>query len=627
MSSTDALDTDQAGLLSDAALSALQLRQQPFTSSPADGDWFTDDTTAEQLEDIKQALIAGDDLLLIMGPYGSGKSTLLSQLGANSGLRIQCFSVKGSQRFSTHNLFAGMLEAFKQKPSPDLKLMLDELIPCLQGMMGRNTLSAIVLDDADQIPEPELTTLLSGMLYINSQDETLLRVALASEPDFEQRIPELLPEGADLPYSSLTMEPMNARRAQSYLEFRLNQAGHFEQFPFTDRDLAGITERSEGVPGVLHAIAADELNQRHDPDDGSIPAELLTTNNSWFAGQTSKILIGGLACLLILGGLFLVKPKPAEDPANRYKIVEKRKLDMEKKAAELRLLKEDEQADIARADAENDQQLTTTSSTADTNSVDTDVTTTTQTVTTDNTGTTDNISTENDTTSGNSNLAANSTRTSSSNSDPATTATADTTTNAANSQATTDSTSSQVAANTTAAVELAAATGSTVALAQDPTATAARDSTAAAADSASTSINTPPVATAVPSLPATPTAAEPADHTETTNTSNTVAVQPANLESPNWILVQNKELFTVQMIADTKRESVEKFLANNNFESPNSIFSFTRKGTTWFALVHGLYPSFEEARLSIERMPETARKQQPWIRAVGRVQDALKEQK
>jgi len=93
MSSFDALDVDHGGLLSDATLSALQLRQQPFTATAADGDAFSDDTTAEQLSDIKQALINGDDLLLILGEEGAGKSTLLSQLGANSGMRIQCFSV------------------------------------------------------------------------------------------------------------------------------------------------------------------------------------------------------------------------------------------------------------------------------------------------------------------------------------------------------------------------------------------------------------------------------------------------------------------------------------------------------------------------------------------------------
>ena len=186
MSSNEALDARESvsgsALLSDAALSALALREQPFAPGATDDDPFTDEVTAEQLADIRQALITGDDLLLILGEDGAGKSTLLSQLAANSGLRIQCFSVGGSPRFSTRNLFMGMLEAFKIEPPEDLKATLDELIPCLQAMIAGNKLCVVVLDDAEALAENELTTLLSGMLYINSRDESLLRIALSATP-------------------------------------------------------------------------------------------------------------------------------------------------------------------------------------------------------------------------------------------------------------------------------------------------------------------------------------------------------------------------------------------------------------------------------------------------------------
>ena len=103
---------------------------------------------------------------------------------------------------------------------------------------------------------------------------------------------------------------------------------------------------------------------------------------------------------------------------------------------------------------------------------------------------------------------------------------------------------------------------------------------------------------------------------------------PANvLESPNWVLVQDPaRQYTVQMIASTERASVETFLAEANLSPPNSIFSFDRRGTTWYALVHGLFPSIDAARRAVERMPPEALSNQPWIRAVGRIQSALKEQ-
>ena len=574
MSSFDALDVDHGGLLSDATLSALQLRQQPFTATAADGDNFSDDTTAEQLSDIKQALINGDDLLLILGEEGAGKSTLLSQLGANSGMRIQCFSVKGSQRFSTMNLFAGMLEAFKQKPAADLKDMLDQLIPCLQSMVAGNTLSAIVLDDADHVGESELTRLLSGMLYINSQDETLLRIALAAPSDFENHIPNLLPEGADLPYSSLTIDHLDPERATSYLDFRLNQAGYFEEFPFNDREVSSMVEQSEGLPTGLHVAAANLLNERHGAYVESIPPELLSEGGGIMAGKSGKLLLGALAGALIIGGLVLFK-KPGDDAEdNRYRVVEQRKIDAD--ANKISLVNE---ATNASTDSASD----TTGSTGE--SADNNV------AVGDTTGSDSDASGDDDvnvsTPSPERNDDADSAGSTESESPSGNSSEA----NAGGQQATntTTQTNNNNPSNETA-------------------------SSSTPAPEPSTSANQPETASDDSDA-----IAEPAPQTADTG-SNVV------LESPNWILTQDASLFTVQMSASTEREVVEKFLQQNPLEPPNSVFSFDRDGTTWYALVHGLYPSIDAARAAVERLPPAALTNQPWIRAIGRIQRALRDQ-
>ena len=319
MSSPDARARTGAGLLSPEAMSALGLRRQPFAESPADGDSYADDTTAEQIADIRQALITGDDLLLILGPRGAGKSTLLAQLAADSGQRIQCFSVHGSPRFSTHNLFAGVLEAFRQRPPEELRDALDALVPHLQRMAGDNVLCTVVLDDADRVAEAELTRLLSGMLYLNGRDETLLRIALSAEEAFGERLPELLPEGADLPYSELVVEPFGTDRAAGYLDFRLNQAGRFDAFPFSDREVEALNARAGGLPAALNVEAARELESRHGGAAGeTLPPELaehgrrgrtagavLGGGRNLLQSREGKLALGALALALILGGLLL----------------------------------------------------------------------------------------------------------------------------------------------------------------------------------------------------------------------------------------------------------------------------------------------------------------------------------
>lgn len=559
MSSIDNNDTDQAALLTDFALEDLQLRHQPFTTSPAEGESFLDEIAEAQLDDIKQALISGDDLLLILGPDGSGKSVLLAQLGTNSGQRIQCFSVRGSERFSTSNLFSGMLEAFKKEPPTDLKVMLDDLIPCLQGMADHNTLGAVVLDDAHLIPESELTKLLSGMLYINSSDETLLRVTLAAPTEFEERIPELLPEGADLPYSSLAIDALDKDRSAAYLHYRLQQAGAGDNFPFTDEELVAINAEAGGRPGHLHTVAAQQLNSRDENYIAALPPELADNKKAAGGGFLSKIggtklIVGACALLMIFAGLFLLKPNTNNVPDNRYTVIEKKKVEADSKENEIRLLK--------------DQQLAEQASNATT------VTATENPVSNPDSATDAKIAAD------------------------------------------------KAAAKATAQAEAAKALAQKQAkLEREAAEKAEKDKLAREKAIAAEKIAQQKIAEEKQAQEQAAAAAAAKKTAE-----DAIKANLNNLESPNWILVQNSALFTVQMIADTSRTSVENFLSKAELDAPNSIFSFDRDGVTWFALVHGLYGSIEEARKDIEKMPANARNNQPWIRAVGRIQNALKDQ-
>lgn len=611
MSSPEALDIHQSNLLSDGTLAALQLNQQPF-AAPAAEATYSDETSAEQLADVKQALITGDDLLLILGERGAGKTVMLGQLGANSGLRIQCFAVKGSPRFSTLNLFAGMLEAFKRKPPELLKDILDDLIPCLQTMVARNTLSAIVLDDADKVTESELTQLLSAMLYVNSQDETLMRVALAAPPEFEDRIPDLLPEGADLPYSSLTIDGMSPPRAADFLTFRLQQAGFQEEQPFDDAEISEMVAQSGGLPQELQAAAAQALNQLHGPVEEVIPAELMAApSESFLQSRTGKLALGVLATLLIVGGLTMFLPN-ADKVDERYTTADS---GAETTAPELRLVEDNEVTPIVEtpdettaADSTQDPTLATAQNT------DTDA------------STVASLSSTQDSTEDSSDDAANTVSATE-----------------ADSAGNTPAQASELADAGTISEQITAATQSSNAtdsvsespsaanpVAQSPDAAdelqsdADNVATIAAITDTATSEQTTNTESAEPAL-----ITDQAGNEETLSDTADVAPDLAGvLESPTWILVQNSSLTTVQMSASRDRASVENFLRRNRavLPPPNSIYSFVRNGDTWYALLHGLYPSVGAARTAVESLPASAQSNQPWIRNVGRIQDALRSQ-
>lgn len=529
-------DSDRhAGLLSEEALLALQVRTQPFTDTPADGDWFIDDSVREQLAEIKDALISGDDLLLVIGESGSGKSVLLKQLAGNSGPRIQCFSVRGSERFSTYNLFSGLLEAFKLTPPVEMDDTLKEVVPCMQALLERNTLGVIVLDDADQVPTDELAKLLGSMRFLNSGEEPLLRILLAAKPEFESRLPDVLPSGDDLPYATLSVEPYDMDRTIGYLEFRLNQAGHFEEFPFSDKQLALIQSSAGGLPAGLNVAAAREINELYAPAALRQLASGPTQGTGIWNGSATRGLLAALALGLIGAGIYLFLPKGNQSAVansnDEYTVVAQKPIDTTPDK-------------IALID-ENSESAAPSPATGETSSA--------------STNTDENADSNND--------------------------------------------------SSTETPEPAAPSAES---------TPEVGTTAPTPDAPEPNPETP--------APSTPAASTPAPSTpaESTETAAAQSEPEPNLENPNWVLVQNPDQYTVQMSASRDRESVAYFLERTELPAPNSIYSYQRNGQTWYALVHGLFPTITEARQTIEAMPGSAKNNQPWIRSIGQIQSLVK---
>jgi len=241
-----------------------------------------------------------------MGELGAGKSTLLKQLTQTSGHRLQYFSVKGGERYTTHNLFNGILDAWKLTPPAEFENSVKEMLQGLQASHERNSIIVLLLDDVDQIPARELNLLLASVQYFNTQ-EVLLHVLMSAEPEFESKIPDLLHEGMQIPYSSLTVDPLLASRAQPYIQLRLNQAGHFDEFPLSEKQINTIANDASGLPGRINFLSAETLNAVYTPFADN------TGKKGLFGGKSVGRYLWGLIALALIGVGLLWKSPGSSD--------------------------------------------------------------------------------------------------------------------------------------------------------------------------------------------------------------------------------------------------------------------------------------------------------------------------
>lgn len=674
------LEGKKEGSLSDYTMQQLQLRSQPFIGASAEGELFADEVTFSQISEIKQAIIKGDTVLLLSGKEGAGKTTLLKQLTRNSGARLQFFSVKGGEKYTTHNLFSGILDAWKLTPKSDFEESAKEMLLALQANHERNTTVVLLLDDADLVPPKELHLLLATVQYFNS-DEDLLRVILSASPEFETRLPQMLPQGLKLPYSALQVEPLLASRAAPYIQLRLNQAGHFDEFPLSEKQVSAIANDASGYPGRINFLTAETLNQLFSPftDDET----LTRTSDGFFSrlsrkksGKTGKAVLAFVALGLIGAGIYKTVFQGQNDNAgtlvagnstgsqnssNEFTTVETRPV--ADSNSSLNQSKPAIQADPANGvnnpvvplepvssstekPADNTANPTDSQQTlAEKTDSSTDGNATalnTEAEPLDNAATelkaaAEELSAALGTTTTSGTIAANTTE--------RTTEAAQTIENTANSadsktdsQIPTDSTTDKPSP-TQAAVQADAQTTAAASEVTDNTAATGDDSDAELPLAEPADVSKPADGTdsatdnsgEKPKQPAPQTAADAtAAPSETNQASAEVADKPtanspvSSLESPNWVLLQNPDQWTIQMSASTDKGDIDRFLKKAGLEGPTSIYSFKRNEVTWYALVQGLYSSLSEAREAIEGMNKAAVKNQPWIRKIGSIQASLK---
>ena len=107
--------------------------------------------------------------------------------------------------------------------------------------------------------------------------------------------------------------------------------------------------------------------------------------------------------------------------------------------------------------------------------------------------------------------------------------------------------------------------------------------------------------------------------------------QEAPGESPlrpaGWILEQDPDHYTIQVIGLRDRQKLEELLDGHDDLAPFAIYVTQARSNPIFVLVQGVYPTVEEARAARDVFPRRInRPDRTWIRRFGKVQEVIRKE-
>jgi len=236
------------------------LRERPFDLTPSPRFLVLTDSHREALSNLEYGIASRKGITLLLGEAGAGKTTLIRTAIERQSAQVHCVHL--SNPTLTRDEFFEMLAAKFDLTGPastSKASLLVELESVLIERRGRGESTVLIVDEAQSL-SPELLEEIRLLANIETNDEKLMSLILAGQPELGLRLntPALrqLKQRIAL---RCELKPLALAETAAYLVGRIRAAGGRGAQVFTREAVALIHERSLGLPRTINVIADNAL--------------------------------------------------------------------------------------------------------------------------------------------------------------------------------------------------------------------------------------------------------------------------------------------------------------------------------------------------------------------------------
>lgn len=250
--------------LSEVALRALRLQQQPFSPPVGNQSYFVDSMLDNLLSAIEESILQSDNLIVLAGEPNSGKTCSVAQIIHALNEQTQLSLIRGNATQSAEQIIRGLLGNYRSTTPTHVDDCLEQLTNYLADNDGTASSELLILEDADLMDRRELQLLLNHLDHLNDSLNNSLKLLFTSAIPAEQLFSGLHSDQLSQGRVEEFRQPLlEEEQVVEYIDARLLMAGSDEELPLNERTLTYITQTTAGLPGEIDQAAADALNNHY----------------------------------------------------------------------------------------------------------------------------------------------------------------------------------------------------------------------------------------------------------------------------------------------------------------------------------------------------------------------------
>jgi general secretion pathway protein A len=236
------------------------LRERPFDLTPNPRFVVLTESHREALSNLEYGIASRKGITLLLGEAGTGKTTMIRAAIEKQPIRVHMVHLQNPTL--TRQEFCELLavhfglvdRALKSKAA-----LLVQLEALLRERRARDESSVLIIDEGQSLPF-ELLEEIRLLVNIETNDEKLLSVVIAGQPELADRLNDRrLRQLKQRVALRCQLRSLTLPETSTYIAGRVRAAGGFGSQVFTREAVGLIHERAAGLPRTISVLCDNAL--------------------------------------------------------------------------------------------------------------------------------------------------------------------------------------------------------------------------------------------------------------------------------------------------------------------------------------------------------------------------------